>query len=175
MRFIRFVFATALVLSIGSAACSGAPEEVATESSQSDLASTHTLKLTKADDGKTVTVAPGESVFLSLPESASTGYSWMIEDDDLGDPTRHDVGGDPSRPGSGGHVTFTWSTVGVTGSHTITLVLQRPWAETTPPIDRFSVTLDLGGRDCRSTGCADGEWCSMCWGQYACIPNGAMC
>lgn len=29
--------------------------------------------------------------------------------------------------------------------------------------------------DCRKTGCGAGQWCSMCWGSYACIPNGAMC
>ena len=29
--------------------------------------------------------------------------------------------------------------------------------------------------DCRSQGCGSGKWCSACWGQFACIPNGAMC
>jgi hypothetical protein len=30
-------------------------------------------------------------------------------------------------------------------------------------------------RDCRTTGCAEGRWCSYCWGHYACIPDGALC
>jgi hypothetical protein len=29
--------------------------------------------------------------------------------------------------------------------------------------------------DCRKDGCGAGKYCSMCWGHYACIPNGAMC
>jgi inhibitor of cysteine peptidase len=29
--------------------------------------------------------------------------------------------------------------------------------------------------DCRSNGCGTGKRCSACWGQMACIPNGAMC
>jgi hypothetical protein len=29
--------------------------------------------------------------------------------------------------------------------------------------------------DCRSSGCGTGQYCSFCWGSYACIPNGAVC
>jgi hypothetical protein len=29
--------------------------------------------------------------------------------------------------------------------------------------------------DCRVTGCGPGSYCSFCWGNYACIPNGAVC
>ncbi len=29
--------------------------------------------------------------------------------------------------------------------------------------------------DCRTTGCAAGRYCSFCWGNFACIPNGALC
>jgi hypothetical protein len=29
--------------------------------------------------------------------------------------------------------------------------------------------------DCRQNGCNAGQWCSACWGSFACIPNGAMC
>ena len=29
--------------------------------------------------------------------------------------------------------------------------------------------------DCRTTGCATGSYCSLCWGGYSCIPNGAVC
>ena len=30
-------------------------------------------------------------------------------------------------------------------------------------------------KDCRATGCGAGKYCSFCWGNFACIPNGAMC
>jgi len=29
--------------------------------------------------------------------------------------------------------------------------------------------------DCRTTGCSSGQYCSFCWGSYACIPDGAVC
>ncbi len=29
--------------------------------------------------------------------------------------------------------------------------------------------------DCRSTGCAAGQSCQLCWTDYACIPDGAVC
>lgn len=29
--------------------------------------------------------------------------------------------------------------------------------------------------DCRATGCDAGEYCSFCWGSFACIPDGALC
>jgi hypothetical protein len=34
---------------------------------------------------------------------------------------------------------------------------------------------DAGASDCRSTGCDAGKSCSVCWGGYACIPDGAKC
>jgi len=171
MRSIHGLFATALMtLSLATAACSGAPQddESEAEATESDLSSSSKkVKLTKADDGKTVTVTPGKQVVLSLPQNASTGYGWMIQTNDLGEPAQKLVGGNPSKPGSSGKVTFTWSTAGATGSHTIELVLQRPWAETVPPIDHFTVTLDFGAAaptTCggfRGAGCADPkEYCS---------------
>jgi hypothetical protein len=30
-------------------------------------------------------------------------------------------------------------------------------------------------QSCQQTGCAAGQYCSFCWGSFACIPNGAMC
>jgi len=29
--------------------------------------------------------------------------------------------------------------------------------------------------DCRANGCSNGGSCQMCWGSFACIPNGALC
>lgn len=29
--------------------------------------------------------------------------------------------------------------------------------------------------DCRDTGCGDGEYCTFCWVNFACIPEGAVC
>ena len=144
MRSFHVLLATALMTF--TAACSATPQGAdGSDSTQSDLSSSSKVKLTQADDGTTVTVKPNADVTLTLPENGSTGYTWMIKKNDLGAPTRNDVGGSPSRPGSSGHVTFTWSTAGASGRVAIELELQRPWAETTPAIDHFSVTLDIHG------------------------------
>lgn len=29
--------------------------------------------------------------------------------------------------------------------------------------------------DCRRTGCGTGQYCTFCWVNYACIPDGAVC
>jgi hypothetical protein len=34
---------------------------------------------------------------------------------------------------------------------------------------------DSTGSDCRSTGCPRGDYCTFCWFDYACIPEGAIC
>lgn len=30
-------------------------------------------------------------------------------------------------------------------------------------------------KDCRTTGCGTGSKCQICWANYACVPNGAVC
>ncbi|MCC7541721.1 MAG: hypothetical protein IT379_36215 [Deltaproteobacteria bacterium] len=34
---------------------------------------------------------------------------------------------------------------------------------------------DAPPRDCRTTGCGAGQYCTYCWVNYACIPEGAVC
>ncbi len=47
--------------------------------------------------------------------------------------------------------------------------------------DHTNINPDLPGKclpkpaDCQTTGCGTGDYCSFCWGKYACIPNGALC
>ena len=47
--------------------------------------------MTEADNGKTVEIAVGDSVELSLPENASTGYRWAIESVDNKVVAAHDA------------------------------------------------------------------------------------
>lgn len=41
--------------------------------------------------------------------------------------------------------------------------------------DELRMCLDGTPRDCRTTGCGAGEYCTYCWVGYACIPEGAVC
>jgi len=66
--------------------------------------------LTEADNDRSVALRVGETVHLSLPENATTGYRWAVDrlDSDVIEP----VGSEPhyasSSPGSGGNVDFTF-------------------------------------------------------------------
>jgi hypothetical protein len=50
----------------------------------------------------------------------------------------------------------------------------QPWGgcgwTPTPELDEC-----LSKFDCRSEGCGDGEYCTYCWVNWACIPEGAVC
>lgn len=42
--------------------------------------------------------------------------------------------------------------------------------------DQFECTCVVNQTpDCRTTGCGDGQYCTYCWINYACIPEGAVC
>ena len=66
--------------------------------------------LTEADNDKTVDLRVGETVRVSLPENATTGYRWAV--DRLDEEVIEAVGSEPNYPGdavgSGGHVAFTF-------------------------------------------------------------------
>jgi inhibitor of cysteine peptidase len=66
--------------------------------------------LTEADNDKTVDLRVGETVRVSLPENATTGYRWAI--DRLDEDVIEAVGSEPNYPGSAvgsaGHVAFTF-------------------------------------------------------------------
>jgi hypothetical protein len=50
----------------------------------------------------------------------------------------------------------------------------QPWGQCgwtrTPELDEC-----LSEFDCRATGCGEGDYCTFCWFEWACIPEGAVC
>jgi hypothetical protein len=44
-----------------------------------------------------------------------------------------------------------------------------------PDVPGSCTPSDSSTSDCRQTGCASGDNCQICWGSYACVPNGAEC
>jgi predicted secreted protein len=99
-------------------------------------------------NGKTVDVSLGRSFTIALSDNASTGYTWSVKsvDKTLGQPKVTTIPGDVSRPGASGTKKFTWSTkspLDLVGDHDITLILQRPWAETSPPAKTFTVKINI--------------------------------
>jgi predicted secreted protein len=146
MRSLHVLFSAALVaLSLSSVACGGADEGNTSDDTESaDVTASKTVKLSVADNKKTVHLNAGQKVALTLSQNASTGYMWMVTDDGgLGDAAQVTTPGDSHKPGSSGTDTFTWKTTGLSGTHKLTLIYQRPWAETSPPAETFTVTLKI--------------------------------
>jgi inhibitor of cysteine peptidase len=105
-----------------------------------------TVKIGEADNGKTIFIAKGTILELSLDTNPSTGYGWQfvqepdpdilrLEDHYLTfkDPT------EPPKPGDPEIEYWIYRAVGE-GWTTISLEYLRPW-ETVPPIKTFRVTI----------------------------------
>jgi predicted secreted protein len=174
----KSIFALVLVV-LGAVACSssGSADGAATGD---DAEVRSSLSIDSSSKGKTVDVPKGAGFTIKLASNATTGYSWSVTDEDgLAKPTSKYVAPSSSAVGAGGMQYFTFKTTSKeVGKHTIKLIYQRPWAETSPPVDTFNVTIDVtdGSPKCGSgPACGSGSSCQGCWGHLACVPTGAMC
>jgi inhibitor of cysteine peptidase len=99
--------------------------------------------LTEADNERTVDLRVGESVRLTLPENATTGYRWAI---DRLDRDVVDMAGSDSHYGSGigaaGNVTFDF-TARKAGSSEIALKYWRHFEGEGSIVRRFSVRINV--------------------------------
>ena len=70
------------------------------------------LVLSQTDNDRTVCVRVGDTVRISLPENASTGYRWTIEryDDELLEALPAEAGYTSNSIGSGGDIAFIFCT-----------------------------------------------------------------
>jgi len=172
MRFSSlFVFAALSLVACAAPSSDDDVEQPTDEASEADIKSGKTVLVTTKDDGKSISVKPGQKVEIKLSSNASTGYVWMVSKNDLGAPKQGNIPGDVHRPGNPGFQTFTWDTTGLSGDHTIELIYQRPWAERTPPAERFTVTVKLGTKISHCGGfagftCGKGEYCDYQVGAY---------
>ena len=101
------------------------------------------LQLSEADNDRTVDVHVGDTIRLTLPENATTGYRWAID--------RHDdvagvVSEEPRYPsnaiGSGGEAVFTFQ-ANKTGSGEIALKNWRQWEGDSSVTRRFRLRLNV--------------------------------
>jgi inhibitor of cysteine peptidase len=100
--------------------------------------------LTEADNERTVDLRVGESVRLTLPENATTGYRWAL--DRLDRDVVEEAGSEPhpSRGaiGSGGNVTFDF-TAKKAGSGEVALKYWRHFEGDASIVRRFSFRLNV--------------------------------
>lgn len=96
--------------------------------------------LTEAQNGKSVVVAKGASIVVSLESNPSTGYVWQVGKNDntvlklIGAPAFEP--GVNQMPGAPGHQLFKFEAV-ATGSDAIELGYVRPWEKDIAPARKF--------------------------------------
>jgi inhibitor of cysteine peptidase len=103
------------------------------------------LQLGPEDAGRTVAVAPGDRVVLGLPENASTGYTWQVDELPPGARVieeRYELpaGG---RIGSSSRHVFVLEPP--TAEGTLRLHHGRPWEGDADVLERYEVTLAGAG------------------------------
>jgi inhibitor of cysteine peptidase len=100
--------------------------------------------LTEADNERTVDLRVGESVRLTLPENATTGYRWAV--DRLDRDVVEEAGSEPQPSrgaiGSGGNVTFDF-TAKKAGSGEVALKYWRHFEGDGSVVKRFSFRLNV--------------------------------
>ena len=107
------------------------------------------IELGDDDGGKTVSVAVGASIRVSLAGNPTTGYSWhvaKIEGDAVEQVGPIEFQRRPHRPGmmgvgGGFHATFQAARP---GTSTVTLHYARPWEKNKPPEKTFRVAVQVG-------------------------------
>jgi predicted secreted protein len=103
-------------------------------------------RLGPEDAGRTVTVAAGDRLVLSLPENASTGYTWQVDELPPGARVleeRFELPASGAIGSSSRHV-FVLEPSGEQG--TLRLRHARPWQPDEAVLDRYEVTLAAAPR-----------------------------
>jgi inhibitor of cysteine peptidase len=122
-------------------ACQGppTPSPSATGNALSDIT------LTETDRGRSITVARGQTIRISLPEAPTTGFLWKIEQSNAG--VLELLSSDytpPTGPGVGGAGTRFWSLLPkATGTVRVTAKHWRPSEGEQSVVDRFEVTIKV--------------------------------
>ena len=103
-----------------------------------------TITLGEADNGRHLPARVGDTIVIRLPDNASTGYEWTLEDADgkllqLVEKSTHYPR--PGMPGAAGEAILTVRVVGA-GSVLLALRRWRSWEGDASIIQRFAVTID---------------------------------
>jgi inhibitor of cysteine peptidase len=104
----------------------------------------NTIYVDTSYSGKEVEISIGESLVVTLPSNASTGYSWKLaENSDEG--VLQEVGHEyiatqTNLVGAAGKELWTFKAL-QDGTSTIHMEYIRPWEAGTPPAETFSLTV----------------------------------
>jgi inhibitor of cysteine peptidase len=102
------------------------------------------LTLSETDNDRTVDIRLGETVRITLPENATTGYRWAI--DRTSDELIESLGSEPrytgNAVGSGGEIAFTFQAKKI-GTGEIVLKHWRHWEGDASVTRRFRLRLNV--------------------------------
>lgn len=135
-----------------------ASEAAKTESAKTDTAKTETAKseaaktveVSRDDNGKTVTVRPGDTVRIKLRSNRTTGYSWAMTgklDEKVlkSEGNEYKVDEHPAgMVGVGGSDVWTFAALAA-GKTEIALGYARPWEKDKEPAQAFKLTVVVDG------------------------------
>ncbi len=105
-----------------------------------------TVVITKADDGKEITVPEGAILEVRLKQSGGTGYSWEIVDPDETHLKVLQSTDTPLKQGLivGGPLLKTWQIKAVKRGQTqLKILLYRTWEGTEKAVDRLQVSIQI--------------------------------
>lgn len=108
-------------------------------------ASPSVYTFTDSDNGKTVEVTEGSTIYVKLSENPTTGYTWEMTASSgltlIGDEYQQTPGTE-AMVGAGGIHTFEYKATG-SGQQKIDGIYKRSWEETTGSEDTYTLTLDV--------------------------------
>jgi inhibitor of cysteine peptidase len=111
------------------------------------------IEVTAVDDGKSVTARPGDEIVVVLPENATTGYRWQLDQSAeqlrlLSDGYREAAAADDEEPvfGRGGLREFRFA-VDAPGAGTLLLKHWREWEGDSSVTRRVSFTIEVAKTD----------------------------
>lgn len=106
--------------------------------------SSHPLVVTNSDNGKTVTLAPGADLQVSLNATSGTGYLWTITSNDPAVLKPRGLGNfempKDAPPGAMGTQMFHFDAQ-APGTAKLELAYVRPWEKNTAPAATWSITV----------------------------------
>ena len=103
------------------------------------------ITLTQADQGKSITLQPGQTLVVKLPENPTTGFRWAIARNDEETLALRDSDYAPAAGvgvGGGGQRTFTF-VARKPGSVILQFKNWREWEGDSFITERFGVTIDV--------------------------------
>ena len=103
------------------------------------------VKLTEKDAGKSVAVANGGTLEVTLEGNPTTGYTWEVESVDdkvLKLESEPDFEADSDAVGAGGMMTLKFKAEGA-GKTDLKLVYHRSWEEDEAPAETFEVSVTV--------------------------------